>query len=158
MRKAVVSAILAVLFLPLSAIAELPVVSAQFSREGIRRGPVYELEAAATEQSRINGLMYRKELPEHGGMIFVYGSDGVRHFWMKNTPLSLDLVFLDSKGTVQGVIAGAKPFSTSAFSLDEVTQSRYVIEFAAGTAGSDGIEKGDRLIFDDPLPRPEEGL
>lgn len=91
-----------------------------------------KVEIAATVSSRTRGLMFRTELNELAGMLFVFDETKPHVFWMKNTFCSLDLIFFDDKLTVLGVIANTEPESLKR--LDIGTSSRYVLEVPAGTA------------------------
>src|SRR4051812_25176543 len=70
------------------------------------RGPwVVRVEIANSDESRTRGLMFRRDLPPDTGMIFVFPSSDEHAFWMHNTPLSLDLIFLGDDRAVAGVVA-----------------------------------------------------
>lgn len=133
--------------------AELPTVSATFSTNP---NP-FTLEVAATQSDRMVGLMYRNELSPESGMIFVYPNEAKRTFWMKNTLVSLDMVFLDKKLRVQGVVKNTPPHSTAKFSLDDDSPSMYVVELVAGTAERIGIARGSTLTVSGELPKAEDG-
>lgn len=75
-------------------------------------------------------------------MLFVFPDSAVRSFWMKNTPLALDLIFIDESRVV-GIIENAVPFSLVSRSVG--VPSRYVLEVHAGFARRHGIETGDRV-------------
>jgi hypothetical protein len=104
-----------------------------------------QLEIATTEQQREQGLMNRTHLAPHSGMLFVFPSDQPVSFWMKNTLISLDMVFVDANGTVRQVIANV-PTVSPALPDDQIpleqSSGKYVIELAAGAAAKDGIVPG----------------
>jgi len=103
------------------------------------------LEIANTEQEREQGLMNRVHLEPHSGMIFVFPVDQQVDFWMKNTLISLDMVFVDSDGRVRQVTAHVPTVSPSLPDAEiplEPGNARYVIELAAGEAERDGIVPG----------------
>jgi uncharacterized protein len=111
------------------------------------------LQVAATEEQRELGLMSVTNLPVHTGMIFVFDQDGPVDFWMKDTFIPLDMVFVGADGRVRSV--AAKVPSTQADTPDDQIPRRhgdakYVIELPAGDASKDGITNGARLIISIP--------
>jgi hypothetical protein len=108
------------------------------------------LRVANTFKERQRGLMYETNLLENEGMIFIFAEEEVHPFWMKNTPLSLDMIFLNSNKQVVGVLNNTPPFSEQNLSIEE--PSLYVIELKAGMASKLGINKGTKVIFHGPLP------
>jgi uncharacterized protein len=106
------------------------------------------LEVAQTEVQREYGLMNRRALPAHSGMIFVFDSDAPIAFWMKDTLVPLDMVFVASDGTVRRVferVAVVSPALPDDRIPREAGVARYVIELPAGEASSDGITAGVKL-------------
>jgi len=99
-----------------------------------------ELAVAPYEQSR--GLMYRRSMRPDWGMLFIYRRDEVLTFWMRNTLIPLDMVFLDASGTVQGVVR-AEPLTETPRSVNK--PGRYVLELNAGTAEKFGIAQGAQM-------------
>ncbi len=89
--------------------------------------------------------MFRQNLDREAGMLFVYESDGARHFWMKNTPIPLDLVFIDSRLKVVDVYSNARPFDEHIISSTQKAQ--YVLEINGGAAASCGIKPGITARF-----------
>ncbi|HEV7254462.1 MAG TPA: DUF192 domain-containing protein [Mesorhizobium sp.] len=102
----------------------------------------FEVEIADEPAERSSGLMHRESLPDGRGMLFVL--DGYREagFWMKNTPLPLDLLFIGQDGRVKAILQG-EPFSEAI--ITPGVPARFVLEFKAGTAAEAGIEEGDLL-------------
>jgi uncharacterized protein len=103
------------------------------------------LEIAATPVTRERGLMYRRELPDGHGMLFVFDADANHEFWMKNTLIPLDMIFITVDGQVAGVHKNATPMSTAGISVG--TPSRYVLEVPGGWAERQGVAVGDRVEF-----------
>jgi uncharacterized membrane protein (UPF0127 family) len=101
------------------------------------------VELANTPEKRGLGLMYRKELEPGKGMFFLFPSEQPLTFWMKDTPLSLDLVFINRDGRVVNIVKGATPYSEKPLSSERPAQ--YVLEVPAGFCESRGIGLGDRV-------------
>lgn len=117
-------------------------------------GPVrVPVELAVTPEARTQGLMYRRDLPSHAGMLFVFPQESLQNFWMRNTPLPLDLIFITAAHRVAGVVADARPFSED--SLGVPVPSQFVLEVHAGFAARQHIAAGDAVEFVGvPPPHP----
>jgi uncharacterized membrane protein (UPF0127 family) len=102
-----------------------------------------EAEIADTPEARARGLMYRTELADDHGMLFDFGLTRRVSMWMKNTPLSLDMIFADEQGTVLYIAAGTVPFSEETISAPVPVRS--VLEVKAGLADRIGVKPGDRI-------------
>ncbi len=100
------------------------------------------VEVADTPDERSRGLMFRERMPENQGMLFVFERTQPVGFWMQNTILPLDLLFVSETGEVRAILQG-EPYSTATISPGEPV--RFVLELNAGTAERQGIEVGDRL-------------
>jgi uncharacterized membrane protein (UPF0127 family) len=87
--------------------------------------------------------MYVRELPPDTGMLFVFEQPQFASFWMKNTYLSLDLIFIAPDGTVVNVAADATPLSLDP--IESAAPVRFVLELMAGTASKIGLKAGDRI-------------
>ena len=111
------------------------------------RGPwVVRVEIAATDESRTRGLMFRRDLPQDRGMIFVFPSTEDHTFWMHNTPLALDLIFLADDRTVVGVVTAAPQTDTP---RTVHKPSRFVVEVSAGEAAAHAVGPGTHAAFID---------
>ncbi|WP_269930072.1 DUF192 domain-containing protein [Aminobacter sp. HY435] len=99
----------------------------------------FRIEIADDPGERAMGLMFRKDLAADHGMLFVFEETRPLGFWMKNTPLPLDLVFVGRDGRVLDVQPGT-PFSEAVIAADE--PARFVLELNAGTAARSGIVDG----------------
>ena len=110
------------------------------------RGPwVVKVEIAGDEASRARGLMYRRSLEPDRGMIFVFPASEEHTFWMHNTLIALDMIFLDEGRAVIGVVANAVPQTDTPRTLGK--SSRYVVEVAAGEAAVHAVGPGTRAVF-----------
>jgi hypothetical protein len=107
---------------------------------------VFQVEVARTPEDRQRGLMFRRELPDGGGMLFVQPT-GSAVFWMKNTYLALDLLYFDADGRLFQIEANVPPCTTPNCPLypSDTATVRYVLEINAGEAARSGIRIGDRL-------------
>ena len=107
---------------------------------------IFEVEVADTPSKREMGLMYRRELADDHGMLFIFPEESVLTFWMKNTPISLDMIFIGADLRIVGIVRDAVPFTLSPRAVD--ARSRYVLEINGGLAKRRGIEAGDKLRFE----------
>jgi uncharacterized membrane protein (UPF0127 family) len=103
----------------------------------------FEIEVADTPSKREMGLMYRRDLGADHGMLFIFPDETVLTFWMKNTPIPLDMIFIGSDLKIVGIVREAVPFTLSARSVG--LPSRYVLEINGGVAQQRGIEVGDKV-------------
>ncbi len=146
------SALLAIALLwlvPAGADAPLPVERVVIRTHAGAR--LFRMEVAADERARERGLMHRAHLAPDAGMLFDFRAEVMTSFWMKDTPLALDMLFVRADGTISTIAANAVPYSTAPIYAAEPV--RAVIEINAGLAKSLGIEPGDRVqarIFPKP--------
>jgi hypothetical protein len=106
------------------------------------------LEVARTEAQREYGLMNRTSIAPHAGMIFVFPGDGPIDFWMKDTLIPLDMVFIGADGTVRKIyhrVPVLPPNTPDAKIPLEAGTAKYVIELAAGDAEVEGLADGVKL-------------
>jgi uncharacterized membrane protein (UPF0127 family) len=104
---------------------------------------VFSVEMATTEQEKETGLMYRKELADGKGMLFDFTPEQEVSMWMKNTYVSLDMIFIRSDGTILRIAENTEPLSTKIIPSRGLAKG--VLEVVAGTARKYGIEPGDRV-------------
>lgn len=113
-------------------------------------GFTVKARVADTPEKKEKGLMFVKHLPENEGMLFVSETDEIQQFWMKNTLINLDIVFIQNDKTVSSVASDVE--HTYTYTPDyEVPQAvglgRYVLELPARTAAKHGVEPGAQLAF-----------
>jgi len=105
----------------------------------------FSVEWATTQAERERGLMFRKSMAADHGMMFDFGDEEPVAFWMKNTPLSLDMLFIAADGTIRRIEKRATPFSED--HIPSGAPVRYVLELNGGTADRLGIAVGHRAVI-----------
>jgi uncharacterized membrane protein (UPF0127 family) len=111
------------------------------------RGPVtVNVEVVATQPKIEKGLMYREHLPPDDGMLFLMGQEKPWTFWMHNTLIPLDMIFIKKDMTVAGVVANAEPKTDTLRKVD--TPSLYVLEVNGGYCASHGVVDGAKVTFE----------
>jgi hypothetical protein len=106
----------------------------------------FDIYLAVTFEQKQRGLMFIRNLPERTGMLFTYDEDEIRSMWMKNTYISLDLIFVRGDGSVASVIRDAQPLSLQ--SLSSLEPVRYVLELNAGVSRRYGIGRGSSISWE----------
>lgn len=101
----------------------------------------FDVELALTLEEVRKGLMDRSNLPRNKGMFFIFGESGERKFWMKNTRIPLDIIFIRSDGIIHKIHRNAKPFDKTLIPSEGAVLG--VLEINGGLAGELGIAKGD---------------
>jgi uncharacterized membrane protein (UPF0127 family) len=102
---------------------------------------VFRAWVADTPESRARGLMYVRELPPGRGMLFLFQAPQFATFWMQNTYIPLDLLFVSAEGRIVNIVENATPLSLAP--LESVAPVTSVLEVAGGTAARLGIRAGD---------------
>ena len=119
-------------------------------QEALVGGQVFRLEVARTPEDRARGLMGRESLARDAAMIFVYADEAHRSFWMKNTLIPLDILYLDSHGVVVDVQTMTPQVGvpdSELTSYPSAAPARYAIEMNAGLAQEYGIQPGAQVLF-----------
>jgi uncharacterized membrane protein (UPF0127 family) len=104
------------------------------------------VEVVASNRGRQRGLMFRDHLEDGKGMLFVFDSEQEHPFWMKNTLIPLDIIFLDSNRQIVGIIHNATPKREDNLSVG--IPSRFVLEVPGGYCNRTNIHRGDAASFD----------
>jgi hypothetical protein len=114
---------------------------------------VYAVEVARTPEDQAQGLMYRESLPPATGMVFPFPEAGVHHFWMKNTMVPLDIVWMDAAGRVVFVSANTPPCASDPCpNYGPNEPASVVLEIAGGKAAAERVTRGAVIRLVD-LPR-----
>ncbi|MDB5656392.1 MAG: hypothetical protein JWQ94_4005 [Tardiphaga sp.] len=111
------------------------------TRSGVK---MFSVEIAKTDQERETGLMYRKELADGRGMLFDFSPEQQVSMWMKNTILSLDMIFIGADGRISRIAENTEPQSLRIISSGGPAKG--VLEVVAGTAKKYGIAPGDQVV------------
>lgn len=120
----------------------LPVDSAELIIEAGSGELRFSIEIADDARERSAGLMFRTRMNDDHGMLFVYENSRPLSFWMKNTPMPLDLVFIGADGRIVDILKG-EPYSLAP--ITATAPAQFVLELKAGTAEKAGIADGDRV-------------
>lgn len=105
--------------------------------------PKLEVELVTTEKEIQRGLMYRLTMPEEHGMLFRLGDRSDHTFWMHNTCIPLDILFVEDDGLIVGIVEGAAPLTDTTRSVG--CPSSWVVETNAGWTRRRGVRAGQRL-------------
>jgi len=117
-------------------------------------GAVYSVEIARTPEEQAQGLMYRESLPPAHGMVFPFPEGGVHNFWMKNTMIPLDIVWIDDAGKVVYVSANTPPCKSDPCpNYGPNAPASVVLEIGGGKAAAEGIVTGATIRMVDVAPR-----
>jgi uncharacterized membrane protein (UPF0127 family) len=112
---------------------------------GAASPPSITVEVADSPKTRQRGLMMRRSMPENRGMIFVFQEKKVQEFWMHNTCIPLDMMFIDKDGLIVGIEENVPTMSDDTFSVS--CPSTYVLEVNAGWSRSHGVAPGQKVLF-----------
>ena len=116
------------------------------SLDFVRGGEAFltlDIEIADTDSLRERGMMQRSSFPPESGMLFLFDHQESRQFWMGNTPLSLDLLFISNDSTIVDISKYAKPYSPEP--IVSQAPAQFVLEVPAGFADTKGIVEGDMV-------------
>lgn len=114
----------------------------QDSRQPIK---TIDIEIADDQASITQGLMYRREMADSLGMLFIFDQMEARSFWMKNTYISLDIIYVDQFNQIVSIARNTEPKSTR--SIPSGKPAQYVIEVVAGFSDTYGVKAGDFVEF-----------
>ncbi len=117
----------------------------------------YKVEVARTASQMQRGLMFRDTMPKDRGMLFIYKPERPATMWMKNTILSLDMIFIDSQGMIINIEENTTPFALD--TIDSGGPVRAVLELNAGQTSKHRIVIGDRVrhpLFEEITDSPKQ--
>ena len=133
---------------PIESLTHFPRTALDITAHGHRDH--FEVWIADTPARQEQGLMFVRDLPPGEGMLFPESSPQVAHFWMKNTYIPLDMVFVGKDGRIAKIIAGARPFSLDLLSSEVPVTA--VLELRGGEAAQLGLQVGDRVTWKPGAP------
>ncbi len=125
---------------PVSGLAVVPLTVA-----GEKKTHTFRVEVAATPRDQAKGLMFRTEMGPDEGMIFPRDGYAQASFWMKNTPLPLDIIFIGTDGRISNIAANTVPYSLESVSSEGIASA--VLELNAGRAAELGIVAGNKVAW-----------
>ena len=109
----------------------------------------FDIEIAETSAERSRGLMYKEHLDENKGMLFVFDRESIHVFWMKNTLIPLDIIWINKNKEIVFVKKNAQLCKTeNCPTIQPDKEAKYVLEINAGMADKIGLSVGDRLAFE----------
>ena len=103
----------------------------------------FTVEIADDDAERAQGLMFREQLAPDAGMLFDYGQEQLTSFWMQNTLIPLDMIFVGADGVVKNIHVNARPLDTT--SIPSKFPVRFVLEIPGGRSVEIGLKAGDRM-------------
>ncbi len=104
-----------------------------------------DIEVASTDEEKARGLMYRPEMAENNGMLFLFAKDEIQSFYMRNTVMSLDIIYVNSRMEIVDIYRAAKTLDET--SLPSKVPAMYVVEVNANICEKYNIGEGDKIIF-----------
>ena len=126
-----------------------PATSAAVPRVVFPDGTAVAVEVAADDDTRQQGLMYRDRLPDDRGMIFIFSRTGDYPFWMKDTLIPLDMIWIDDQRRIVHIARNVPPCKADPCpSYPPNAQATYVLEVAGGGAARHHLREGDILRFE----------
>lgn len=112
----------------------------------VLKGESFTVELAETQEKQALGLMFRDELRDDRGMLFLFPGEAMRSFWMKNTRIPLDILYFDEDLSLVSVSENVQPCRTQRCpGYPSTGPAKYVLELNAGKAAELGVRKGDTL-------------
>ena len=109
------------------------------------KGTCVEAEIADTPQTREQGLMFRKELVDNQGMLFIFEVEDIYSFWMKNMQIPLDIIWINGDNIIVDIKAKVPPCTDICDSLTPANKAKYVLEVSSGFCERHSINIGDRV-------------
>ena len=111
------------------------------------KGQCFNVELASTPEKRADGLMFRDHLGENEGMLFIFEEESQNFFWMKNTLIALDIIWIDSSGEIVSLYKNAQPCGQECSLVGPSMDTRYVLEVNGGTSDRLGLVEGDKVTI-----------
>ncbi|MCX8194121.1 MAG: DUF192 domain-containing protein [Candidatus Pacearchaeota archaeon] len=140
-----------IIFVILSILVFVLVSGCQKSNEVCFNNSCFDVELALTPEARSLGLMFRDNLKDNEGMLFVFPEEKIHGFWMKNTFVPLDIIWINSQGKVVFISSNTQPCKGEPCpSIIPTSPAKYVLEIKAGRAKQIGFDVDDILTINVP--------
>jgi uncharacterized protein len=110
-------------------------------------GKTIDVEIARTSEEQSRGLMYREQLNESSGMLFIFNDPTIRYFWMKNTLIPLDIIFIDENKSIINIEDAIPCKNDPCSTYSSKRGAKYVLEVNQGYCLMNGIKEGDKIRF-----------
>lgn len=125
-------------------------INIEFKKEGeLKLNNIkFDIEIADDDYQISTGLMYRDKIEDRQGMLFIFNNEDYRSFYMKNTRIYLDIIYIDSNKKIVQIYKKAKPYDET--SLPSNSKVKYVLEIQGGLSDKLNIKEGDKIEFDLP--------
>ncbi len=107
----------------------------------------FDIEFARDDYERETGLMYRKTMQDNQAMLFIFKDEQPRYFWMKNTYIPLDIIYINAGKQIVSIAKNAQPMDET--SLPSRLPAQYVLEIKAGLSDEYALQKGDKVSWKD---------
>ncbi len=121
----------------------------KFTKVFLPNGKIITAELAVTDEERARGLMFRKKIPEDYGMLFIFEREEKHGFWMKNTLIYLDIIWLDGNKRIVHVEENVPPCEKEPCEVYYPSKpARYVLELKGGKGKRENLKLGDFLLFE----------
>jgi uncharacterized membrane protein (UPF0127 family) len=137
-------------FVACKAASGVPTVDLTFISPSDKKLGSFTAELAADNQERAKGLMFRRELGAQEAMLFLFPEERRLSFWMKNTLIPLDMIFISKDWRVVGIVENVPPLTDEPRGVESLSQ--YVLEVSGGTCSRLGLVVGDRVRVNGRLP------
>lgn len=112
-----------------------------------------DIEIADIESERTIGMMHRRSMPDTQGMLFIFDEEEPRSFWMHNTLIGLDIIYIRADGTIESIAKYCVPRSDR--TIPSTGPAMYVLEVIEGFCDIEGVEVGDRIVFERTDGKPK---
>ena len=106
---------------------------------------VFDVEFARDDYERETGLMYRESMQDDQAMLFIFDDEKPRYFWMKNTYIPLDIIYIDAGKKIVKIIKNTKPLDE--MTLPSIRPAKYVLEIKAGLSDAYGFKESDKVAW-----------
>jgi len=130
---------------PATGLAPADALTASVVVDTGERQLTFRVELARTPEERERGLMYRDKLAADAGMLFIFERPAPQTFWMKNTLIPLDMIFIGADRTIVGIVENAEPLTLTPRGVPEPSQ--FVLEIGGGLSARLGIRAGQHVLF-----------